>query len=473
MPFTPTDWGHATLALEPGVDGVGVRIGDRIALMFPEAMVVTATEPGAAFPALVSRLTGDPTLALKGPAELAKEQGAVFYRFRTTHLAQPRAQRAPEFLHRCGKMFEQRDMTAGELRRWAGELAGFLAGRASGASYDPVPGREYEETDAGRALAALALVQYSEIPDLAAEQRAAARRGAAELLAGIGAETLGTYCGPAWVALRGLGIEGSPELVQTFTAKGDILRELFATLDTCLTEAPRLEPVRQCIYTWARARRAIEHRAPVEGLDREIRTLFRETPPGELVSLMPWLGWTELTWARIESDGGPGRAIPSAAALRDMRDLVWRHQLRGFDLPWEQRDLAGAIVFTKAAAGQRAMPTWQAARPLAFIATMLGDPRLTDDAEVAAELSRLLQSLRFLRQLTASEADGHMYRSPDRAVGGVRASLFDQRMPPEATSLTLIAVCETIRSLEQIESRRGAAGEAPPDPGARGDGAGG
>ena len=145
----------------------------------------------------------------------------------------------------------------------------------------------------------------------------------------------------------------------------------------------------------------------------------------------------------------------------------------GFDLPWEQRDLAGAIVFTKAAAGQRAMPTWQAARPLAFIATMLGDPRLTDDAEVAAELSRLLQSLRFLRQLTASEADGHMYRSPDRAVGGVRASLFDQRMPPEATSLTLIAVCETIRSLEQIESRRGAAGEAPPDPGARGDGAGG
>jgi hypothetical protein len=109
------------------------------------------------------------------------------------------------------------------------------------------------------------------------------------------------------------------------------------------------------------------------------------------------------------------------------------------------------IVFT---ASRNPLPTWHSARPIAFMATMLGDDRLTGGDEFARELNQLLGSLRFLRQLSAGEAEGHMYRSPRRAMWGVRASVWDQRMPPEATALTLLTVCETVRSLQAVRERQ-------------------
>jgi hypothetical protein len=171
---------------------------------------------------------------------------------------------------------------------------------------------------------------------------------------------------------------------------------------------------------------------------------------------MPWAGWAELLCSRTTA----GREIPSAPALREMRAQLWQHQLKGEDLPGEALDMAGGIVFTTT---RQPLPTWQAARPLAFIATMLGDPALTEEKEVPGELARLLASLRFLRQLTADEPESHMFKDAGRARGGVRASLFDQRMPPEATAMTLLAVCETIRSLDEIKARRAGA-EGPQGP---------
>ena len=107
------------------------------------------------------------------------------------------------------------------------------------------------------------------------------------------------------------------------------------------------------------------------------------------------------------------------------------------------------------------MPTWQGARPLAFLASMMGDERLTSggllSGEVPGEIARLLDSIRFLRQLAAGEPEGHMYKDPERAAWGVRKSLWDQMMEPGATAMTLIAVCETLRSVERVADR--AAGE--------------
>jgi hypothetical protein len=164
---------------------------------------------------------------------------------------------------------------------------------------------------------------------------------------------------------------------------------------------------------------------------------------------MPWLGWADVALHRSGE-------LPAAVALREMRSQLWAHQLKAQDLSADDPDLAGGIVFTT---NRQPLPTWQAARPLAFVATMLGDPRLTEEQEVAGETVRLLEALRYLRQLTASEAEAHLYKDPARAIGGVRASVFDQRMPPEATAMTLMTVCETIKSLEAIKARR-AGGES-------------
>ena len=139
-----------------------------------------------------------------------------------------------------------------------------------------------------------------------------------------------------------------------------------------------------------------------------------------------------------------------------MREQVWKHQLSAAELSGERLDLAGGIVFT---AGRNPLPTWHTARPMAFIATMLADVRLTEREEFARELSHVLGALRFLRQLSAGDAEGHMYRLPRRAMWGVRNSVWDQRMAPEATALTLMTVSEVVRSLQAVQERREGEGE--------------
>ncbi|MCA9299745.1 MAG: hypothetical protein KDA28_11795, partial [Phycisphaerales bacterium] len=87
--------------------------------------------------------------------------------------------------------------------------------------------------------------------------------------------------------------------------------------------------------------------------------------------------------------------------------------------------------------------------PLVAAATMLGDPRLTTDEERIPELSRLANSMRFVKQLSGSHANGFMYASR-RARDGVRLSLWQQEMRPEVTALGLLAQVEVLRSIESI-----------------------
>ena len=131
-----------------------------------------------------------------------------------------------------------------------------------------------------------------------------------------------------------------------------------------------------------------------------------------------------------------------------MRDSVWANQFTAADAQPGDEDLVGGIVMT--VGGMNPLPSWHTARRVAFLATMLGDDRLTEPGERGTQLVTLLRSIRFLRQLSIDEAILHMCRSPEWAAGGVRSSLWDQSMPPDATAFTLLAVTEMLRSLEQF-----------------------
>ena len=64
-------------------------------------------------------------------------------------------------------------------------------------------------------------------------------------------------------------------------------------------------------------------------------------------------------------------------------------------------------------------------------------------------------------QLTAEERLGHMYATPGPAIGGVRASLWDQSMPLTASALGLLTLTDTLESLEAIGARNGNAAGRP------------
>jgi len=194
------------------------------------------------------------------------------------------------------------------------------------------------------------------------------------------------------------------------------------------------------VVAFALSRRAVERwPGPPASTDAAaaLEKVLARTEPGRLASRMPWLGWGELCL--------PAPAIPAAPALREFRDRVYEHQLRAEAMDADHEDLSGGIVFT---ASRSPLPTCQTARVAAFLASAAGDARLTDPAERIKEIARLAATLRFLRQLTADDACGFMYADPDRARGGVRVALWDQRQPLDATALTLIAACETLRAME-------------------------
>ena len=70
--------------------------------------------------------------------------------------------------------------------------------------------------------------------------------------------------------------------------------------------------------------------------------------------------------------------------------------------------------------------------------------------EFTHELVRFMPCVRFVRQLCADEWSETMFREPRKARWGVRASLWDPRMPGEASALALITVQETLAAAERM-----------------------
>jgi hypothetical protein len=160
---------------------------------------------------------------------------------------------------------------------------------------------------------------------------------------------------------------------------------------------------------------------------------------------MPFLGWAELE--RAAHNDGP---VARSALMRTMRARVWQHQLDFTSVDERNRDLAGGIIFSL---NERPLPTSASLRPLAVLSTMLGEETLTETSELTGETFQLLQASRFLLQLTMREDELYMARNPLRAEGGVRAAVWDNRMPVDASSLGLLSLVELLKSLDAVQRR--------------------
>jgi hypothetical protein len=458
--------------LSPGLEGVIVRAGDKRAGALPGMMLATGIDAAAATGIAFREVAGERARELAGSAidpaaaaaRMLERRDASVYRVRVTHLAQPAPEQAPVFLYRGGRVAPLDAIDTQNLRRWAAGMASFVLGREYPGSerlglmgaLDPLAGQSRQVTapPAQQAVTALALLRYSELDRVAPELENACRVFATGLLRDLAvveeAETA-PWDSPhsaAAVVVALLEIQPAGELADGRLAE---LMERCAPVVAGAFSAPggyedEVRPGAEAIVAWALVRLAAAGQVDSGVARAAVRAVYRESGEGELVTHMPWIWWAEAELA------GPDGEIAAAGALRAAREVVWRHQLGSGDVDETTRDFQGGMVFTGAGPG---LPTWNTARPLAAMAGMLGDPRLTDDGEFLAEFNRVRSGLRFLRQLTADEATGHMYRNPARAAGGVRAAPWDQSMPPDATSLSLLCVVQTLEAMEGYLARQG------------------
>lgn len=457
--FTPLlgdTFSDAALALSPGVEGVALRVGESLAAQFPGTMLSTNATPSTAMRACAGQLALPPVEL----GVLRKEHSAIAYRFRVQHLAQPAPRAEPVFLFRGGRIVTPTEVTLANLVDFANGLAtriqrlDFPGEEPLGlmGDFEPWTGRfnPIIAPQRDQALALYALARYASSPAIDAASRMRAARSFWVLLsefARLDSATDNPALDPVAASFATLALRVAPDRPPGMPTRAGanptnaadaalvVLRASFspekgwqeqlragerAVVAFALAEASRSRPDDQTMRTRAEA---------------AVRSLFRESTPSTLVTYMPWLGWAEL--ALTPRDANP----PAMPALLEMRDLVWQHQLAQADLSADTHDLLGGIVFT---ASRNPLPTAQLTRPVAILATLAFDPRFTPREQLPAELSRLMSSLRFLRQLAADDAALHMMQDPDIARWGVRAAPWDQRLTLDATAMALLTLVETL-----------------------------
>ncbi|MFU8827929.1 MAG: hypothetical protein ACNA8P_00675 [Phycisphaerales bacterium] len=472
VPLPSETFSAAAMLINPGRQGAMARTGDRFSAVFPSSILTFQSTADAGFDPSERALRVAVTRLGLPPVDLATIRSSdpvALYRFNMVHLAQVKPGLPPTFLVRGGRLVSEAAVNTANLKtaadsaaeyliqlEWPGdEPLGMLGDyRASANRYEPyiAPARE-------QATAAFALARYA----TAGSTSPARGRHAAEFATGVldqltravedqvdlrtDPAALATWV-LAWAHLQATAAEITPEKRAYLEQYADAsVSQLIA--DDSAAEFAQLGPGGRALRAYALAR--VSSVMEGERADRsrviasaDVRALFRELPAGQLVAAMPWLGWAELHLAQ-------GRdSVPAGIAMRDLRETIWEFQVDPVSAGVEDADLVGGIVFAR---GSTQLPTWQTLRPVALLATMLGDERLTEQDELFRQITPLTRSLRFVLQLSTSDAEGHMYPVPSRAIGGLRLATWDQTVSVDATSLGLLVLCEVLDALEKRSAR--------------------
>lgn len=455
VPATGATFAQAVERCSPGYHGVAARLGARTVAMFPGEQTEREADPALAM-TMLAALVELPPVEL----EELRSRGFTPYRFDVVQLAQPAPLTEPMFLHRGGRLVPASDAMRMEsvakfadamadhllTHRWPGPESHGLQGsyRMVRDEYKPAiaPPRE-------QAFVALALSEYSTLAgaDLvtAHEARSEARRIMLDLtyVTEFEEDPLADpdSAGAVLLALSRIRRNdsaawmGEPELDALARNATQRLLRAMESEGWAKGVPPALGAMIACAL--ASASPWDDDGSPRARAEELLRALLRGTPADQLIALMPWVVWCE---QELSTAGAP---IASAVALEEARAKLWEFQIAPADLEGPNDDLLGGIVLTT---GPSPLPSALGARPIAGIAAMLGDARLTPAADVMDEIGRLAEALRFLMQLSVREGEAHLAASPRRAMGGIRGSLWDATISLDATSMSLIAAVETLRS---------------------------
>ena len=471
VPIPDSELSLPLAGTSPGAEALVISVGDgpdqRTLVSGVDSQLTRGVDPARELSALAAELSGSGASALRPVAELL-EAGFRFARAPVLHLAMPYAQAAPVFLDRGQRRIGPDEVRTDSIRAMGDAIAAHLRSRlwpgveryglsgdlrlVTGAS-SPVVAPAFEQ-----ALVAFALLRHAELngPDADAS-RSAALRILRDLTVVERDEDnpWATSTGAAMVAAALSKVDpaartAEPELDALQARVLDVLRRAYDPAAQAF--AADVPPAARGLIAWALVlSQPLTDAITRDRAESAVRAAFRDTPQGQLVAQAPFLIWAELTLH-------PQGDLPAGVALDEMRSLVWDHQLRRTDLRSIDADLAGGVVFTR---GRSVLPTWQSMRPLAALATMMGDERLTPgvglSGRVPGELVRLTEGLRFVRQLAITGDALFLARRAEQAAWGVRPAVWEPVASLEAGALAMLTACETLHAMDAIARRASAA----------------
>lgn len=467
-------WEDAELTLRPGLDGVASRIGAEagakqgtLHAIFPSQMMLGNMLPHRAMGAVAARAIGEggAAAALDDPKKLRESSGVRMYRFRVGQAVQSTSASAHVQYRGARTIGTSEIAGVAELRLFAERLTSHLSPWLDQAGKDDVA-LSRPENLRSVTIAAAAIWEYADLVGndrIREAPRMVAFGGPPKKPQSTDAAVLAEWRAQCsfLIALAHGGemcanplFAGLAEVWDGAKPNSDFSNPAY--LDDC---APSAKAYCQSLFVKSPGLQGRSNSdGAIQTLDRSVRAFWNDHAGRSVIAELPWLGWTEIAIADAKSKGRSDRAadIPTALAIRKAREDCWKHQLSITEATEDTLDMAGGIIFTAGdgKGGGNPYPTWQCVRPLAFIATMLRDPRLTEPNERSEQIVRLMQAARFLRQLQVDEASAWMYPDPKLAIGGIRASTWDNSLPVDATSMTLLFVVELIKSLDELSAAK-------------------
>lgn len=469
IPLRANGWNQIDAEVNVAMDAVAAKLTvneeELIAATFPSVMRARGDAPSSGVARAVAEASGDPLLALPSdarstPRSMREQHGVRLYHCRVTHLAQTAPGVAPTFLYRGSRLIQGSEITRDAIDRWSTNLATHVSRRYDILSYNPV-------AETGPISPRAPMAPELAITIRALEQRLArpgmsddAREEASQAIAAMRNRLREQF--PKDRAISAINAAAMVLAGVAGAADPAIQLRVDDALDAAVTNdgtwSPTVAPASRAFIAWALVERAeaLDGDARQNALtraDRAVRSIYRDTPEGDLVGQMPWLFFAERTLAQGAD------TIPAAATLRNVRDLIIRHQLTSSDAGDEGLDLIGGVVYTRQGA---ALPNAQSARAITFLCGAMSDPRITNSDESLRQLTHALAGIRFLRQLTMDEASGHIAIDPHIALGGVQAAAWDPGQPIEASALSLLAAREILTGLDALAAA--ATNAAPPTP---------
>jgi hypothetical protein len=396
-PLTATSLDAVADDLNPATDGVALRVGTHWHMRFPSALRMTGS---AATLNTLHELAAVAGLKPETLREARRNGHAALYRFQTVDLVQQAGEHMPRVFSRGMKDLtwtcDRADLVT-LLEQIVTHLGTHLtmpttlgddAATVLGSTYVPHLDRwkPLSASPRDRALARLAFLAAAATPGVDPTIAEQSRRWATDC------STQAAVTDDVAAALQ---MDSIPQPSEEQLARV-----------TNLLDDDTLHTSDRAIAAWALAGYQPEHPRVRAFLDAA--TLL---PPVQLVEMLPWLGWADIRMA-AGADATP--------------------RLASFWNTLGTRTAANLSDSTTPAANMLPIA--------AFLATAAGDPDIWSLPERPAAFHAMCRSIRVLAHLVVGPDEARFFPAPDKMLGGVRLSPWDERMPIWAQSMAIMMI---------------------------------
>lgn len=456
--------------LSPGLDGLAIRRANQWGLQFPSQMRAANIQARIELQFLpLAVQLGLPAQTL---AELTAMSDVSLYRFSTIHLVQLSPADQPFSTFRGDVIVPLADVTPQGIADFADGIASHLLRSfsthesARGIKGDYLPHIDkYKILIAStfdQALTAFALAKYAQAPGVQQILALEALEASRQILRNLAAMKEG-YDNPLaspvsaaaviYAALEPAQIDRDPSVQQLLSAATILVIKSFdpklgfsESINHNTGQPIAMNTAGRAIVAGALGRLLKHGYSNQQLTDSFVRaaldTAWDSEPDHQQVRMLPWLGWGEDDLA-IAIGNQPIAVTNHLISLRQ----VLHNSIIDDSENADNLDLQGGFNLRSSS---RVSANAQSLRPTAYLATMLGNPRLTPPESVEIALNKHLQTMRFAMQLAIRDTSAWFLRNPSKAIGGVRNGISDVVQPVPAQALGLISASETLKSLKNL-----------------------